>query len=120
MPTINCCITNKNVPTEKRSVAGIGVGGITGIIIRVRKSVSNALVIGGTVLALRPTIEANNPDIRIKGNNKSAKYCMTVVVAMSNTLTLFLKDASHYSSPLPHYFRNSLNHSKSEIHQLLY
>ena len=89
---INCCITNKKVPTEKRSVAGIGTGGITGIIISVKKSVSSALVIGGTVLALRPTIEANNPDMRINGNNKSAKYCMIVVVAISKFLALNLKN----------------------------
>ncbi len=92
MPMINCCITNKKVPTEKRSVAGIGTGGITGIIISVKKSVSSALVIGGTVLALRPTIEANNPDMRINGNNKSAKYCMIVVVAISKFLALNLKN----------------------------
>ncbi len=83
MPIINCWATNQNVPTEKRSFAGIGTGGITGMIIRVKKSVSSALVIGGTVLALKPTIEANNPDIRINGNNKSARYCMMVVVAIS-------------------------------------
>jgi hypothetical protein len=85
---INCCITNRNVATENRSAAGIGTGGITGIMIRVKKSVSSALVVGGTVLALRPTIEANNPDMRINGNSKSAKYCIIVVVAMSNILAL--------------------------------
>ena len=80
------------MPTEKTSVTGIGTGGITGIIIRVKNSVSNALVVGGTLLALKPTIEANNPEMRINGNNKSAKYCMIVVVAMSKVLTYHLKN----------------------------
>jgi hypothetical protein len=91
MPIINCCITNKKVPTEKSSDTGIGTGGITGIIIMVKNRVSKALVVGGTLLALKPTIEANNPEIRINGNSKSAKYCMTVVVAISKVLTLSLK-----------------------------
>jgi hypothetical protein len=76
-------VTNKKVPTEKTSDTGMGTGGITGIIIRVKKSVRSALVVGGTVLALKPTIEANNPETRINGNNRSAKYCIIVVVAIS-------------------------------------
>jgi hypothetical protein len=80
------------VPTEKTSDAGIGTGGITGIIIRVKNSVSSALVVGGTLLALKPTIEANNPETRINGNSKSAKYCMIVVVAISKVLTTSLKN----------------------------
>jgi len=86
MPIINCWITNINVPTENISVAGIGTGGITGIIIRVKNNVSNARVVGGTDLALKPTIEANNPEIRINGKSKSAKYCMIVVVVISTVL----------------------------------
>tara|TARA_R110002167_G_scaffold55749_1_gene158211 strand:+ start:890 stop:1087 length:198 start_codon:yes stop_codon:yes gene_type:complete len=65
---------------------------MTGIIIRVKNNVSNALVVGGTVLALKPTIEANNPEMRIKGNSMSAKYCMMVVVAISKTLASSLKN----------------------------
>jgi hypothetical protein len=80
------------LPTEKRSVVGIGTGGITGIIISVKKSVSSALVVGGTVLALRPTIEANNPDMRINGNSKSAKYCIIVDVAISKVLAFSLNN----------------------------
>jgi hypothetical protein len=91
MPMINCCATNRKVPTENTSAAGIGTGGITGIIIRVKNNVSSALVVGGTLLALNPTIEANNPEMRINGNSKSAKYCMIVVVAISKVLTLSLK-----------------------------
>jgi len=64
----------------------MGTGGITGIMIRVKNNVSNALVVGGALFALKPTIDANNPEIRIKGNNKSAKYCITVVVAISKIL----------------------------------
>jgi hypothetical protein len=88
---INCCATNKKVPTEKTSDTGIGTGGITGITIRVKNRVSNALVVAGTLLALKPTIEANNPERRINGNNKSARYCIIVVVAISKILNLELK-----------------------------
>jgi hypothetical protein len=95
MPMISCCITKRKVPTEKTSVTGIGTGGITGIIIRVKKSVSRALVVGGTLLALKPTIEANNPDMRINGNSKSAKYCIIVAVAISKVLALSLKSEHH-------------------------
>ena len=92
MPIINCCITNIKVPTEKTSAVGIGTGGITGMIIRVRNSVSSALVIGGTLLALKPTIEANSPEIRINGNSKSAKYCIIVDVAISKVLAFSLNN----------------------------
>jgi len=88
---INCCITNIKVPTEKTSVTGIGTGGITGIIIRVKNNVRSALTVGGTLLALKPTIEANSPEIRMNGKSKSAKYCMTVAVAISKILALGLE-----------------------------
>jgi hypothetical protein len=83
------------VPTEKTSVIGTGTGGITGIIIRVKNSVSSALVVLGILLALKPTIEANNPEMRINGNSKSAKYCIIVVVAISKVLALNLKNEHH-------------------------
>jgi hypothetical protein len=80
------------VPTEKTSDTATGTGGITGMIIRVKNNVSSALVVGGTLLALNPTIEANKPEIRINGNSKSAKYCIIVVVAISKVLALILKN----------------------------
>jgi hypothetical protein len=43
-------------------------------------------------LALRPTIAANNPDIRINGSSKSAKYCIIVDVAISKVLAFSLKN----------------------------
>jgi hypothetical protein len=64
---------------------------MTGIIIKVKNSVSRALVVGGTLLALKPTIEANNPEMRINGNSKSAKYCIMVVVAISKVLASPMK-----------------------------
>jgi hypothetical protein len=100
MPMINCCITNKKVPTEKTSVTGIGTGGITGIIIRVKNSVRSALVGGGILLALKPTIEANNPEMRINGKSKSAKYCMIVDVAISKVYPRALK-TNTTNPPLP-------------------
>jgi hypothetical protein len=65
---------------------------MTGILISVNNHVSTARVVGGTVLALKPSIAANNPEMRIKGNSMSAKYCMIVVVAISKVLASFLKN----------------------------
>jgi fatty acid-binding protein DegV len=61
-------------------------GGITGTIKIEMKRVNKALAGIGKLLALKPIIAANRPEIRIKGSIKSARYC--IMIDVSTTIYL--------------------------------